>query len=71
MGISAIRILLSALARGGSAPIRSKMISSEFNYFTLMSAFSIKALSDAYSRRFDEAVKLAGCSNVATLKLRK
>jgi len=39
VGISAIMILLRALARGGSTPIKSKTISSGVNFLTLMSRF--------------------------------
>lgn len=64
VGISAIRILLRALARGGSTPLRSKTISSSSNLMISMAEFSMKSLRLVLSSFLVEAVKLAGCSKV-------
>jgi hypothetical protein len=50
VGISAIMILLKALASGGSTPISSKMISSSFSSLILTSELRIKCLIDCSSR---------------------
>lgn len=64
VGISAIIILLKALARGGSTPIKSNIISSSSSLSISMSEFSIKSLMFYLSSCLVEAAKLAGCSNV-------
>jgi hypothetical protein len=64
VGISAIIILLKAFARGGSTPIRSKMISSSSSLRISMLVFSIKSLKLVLSNFFVDPVKVAGCSLV-------
>jgi hypothetical protein len=64
VGISAIIILLKAFASGGSAPIRSKIISSSLRTFTSMSTLLIKCFKLLGSSYFVTAEKLAGCSKV-------
>ena len=64
VGISAIRIRLSAFARGGSAPTRSNTISSSSSFKTSISHDFMKSLSEALSAWPVVAWKLAGCSKV-------
>jgi len=64
VGISAIKILLKALARGGSTPTKSKTISSSSSLSTSISQFSIKFLRLTFSSSFVVPVNEAGCSNV-------
>ena len=65
VGISAIIILLKALANGGSTPTKSNTISSSSSLRTSISQLSIKSLKLVLSNCFVEDEKLAGCSNVA------
>jgi hypothetical protein len=64
VGISAIIILLRALARGGSTPDKSNMISSWSRWLIVMSVFFIKAFIEEASSFLDDAVNDEGCSNI-------
>jgi hypothetical protein len=64
VGISAIKILLRALARGGSTPTKSKTISSSSSLRTSISQFSIKFLRLVFSSSLVVPVNEAGCSKV-------
>jgi hypothetical protein len=57
-------ILLRALARGGSTPIRSNTISSSFNCKISISQFSMNYFNETLSNSLVVAEKDAGCSNV-------
>jgi hypothetical protein len=66
VGISAIIILLKALARGGSTPTKSKTISSSSSLIISILQFSMKSRRLVLSSCLDEPEKVAGCSFVFT-----
>jgi hypothetical protein len=67
VGISAIIILLKALASGGSAPMKSNTISSSVSFLICISVFLTKCLRDDSSNFPVVPLKLAGCSKVLVL----
>jgi hypothetical protein len=67
VGISAIIILLKALASGGSAPMKSNTISSSVNFLIYISVFWTKYFNVEASNLPVVPLKLAGCSNVLKL----
>lgn len=64
VGISAMRILLKALARGGSTPTKSNTISSSSSFWISMSQVSMKFLRLTLSSYLVVPVNEAGCSKV-------
>jgi hypothetical protein len=64
VGISAIKILLKAFAKGGSTPTKSNTISSSSSFRISMSQFSMKLRMLAFSNSLVVPVNDAGCSKV-------
>jgi len=67
VGISAIKILLKALAKGGSTPTKSNTISSSSSLSISISQFSMKFFRQTLSSFPVDPVNDDGCSKVEVL----